>query len=503
MTESEKDNIQTCSINLEQERTHFKVISRIRESLELEEILQTTIQEIRQVLAVDRVGIVRLNPGTGWDEGEFIAETVLPRFSSALAARVQDHCFGERYAADYQKGRIHAVDDIYTAGLSDCHIEILSQFQVRANLLAPLLEGKNLWGLLCIHQCSGPRQWQPDEIAFVSKLALHLGVAIQHAELLAQTRQQAIDLDQALQDLQSAHLQLAQAEKMASLGQLAAGVAHEINNPVNFIKGNLRHVESYTADLVDMVNLYQKHCPADIPEIQQAAQDLDTDFIVDDLPKLLKSMSVGAVRISDIVKALQTFSHLDEVGLKQVSLTDSIDNTLLMLNNRLQATPQRPEIRVKKSYEPLPQVECYPGQINQVLMNLLTNAVDALDEYWAKAPAETNAKSPLITISTQALTATNTVLIKIEDNGPGMLDRVKAKLYDPFFTTKPVGQGTGLGLATSYQIVTRQHYGRLQCHSQMKQGTEFSIELPITQSIVQTPTKHSRSHHSQQPLLTR
>ncbi len=299
--------LQSCPTNLEQERACFKVISKIRESLDLTEILQTTIQEVRQLLAVDRVGILRLNPEEGWNEGEFIAEAVLPKFSSALAARVKDHCFGDRYADAYQNGRIQAVNDIYAADLSDCHIEILSQFQVRANLLVPLLQGQELWGLLCIHQCSGPRQWTSDDIDFVAKLALHLGVAIQHAELLIQTRQQAAALDEALQELQSAHLELAQAEKMASLGQLAAGVAHEINNPVNFIEGNLKHVESYTADLLSVLNLYKAHCPSDIPAIQAAMEALDIDFLVEDLPNLLKSMSVGAIRINHIVGALRNF----------------------------------------------------------------------------------------------------------------------------------------------------------------------------------------------------
>ncbi len=470
--------LQSCPINLEQERAHFKVISKIRESLNLTEILQTTIQEIRQLLAVDRVGILRLNPGEGWDEGEFIAEAVLPKFSSALAARVKDHCFGDRYADAYQNGRIQAIDDIYEAGLSECHIEILSQFQVRANLLVPLLQGQELWGLLCIHQCSGPRQWQPNEIDFVVKLALHLGVAIQHADLLNQTRQQAAALDKALQELQSAHLQLAQAEKMASLGQLAAGVAHEINNPVNFIKGNLKHVERYTADLISVLNLYKAHCPDNIPAIQEAVEALDTDFLVEDLPNLLKSMSVGAIRINDIVKALRTFSRLDEVGIKSVGLCESLDTTLMMLNNRLQATNCRPEVSVQKSYGKLPQVDCHPGQINQVLMSLLTNALDAIDGYWPEASAEKSADVPLISLSAQALA--NTVQITIADNGPGMSDEVKAELYNPFFTTKPVGQGTGLGLAISYQIITN-HGGTLQCTSQLGQGTQFVISLPHKQ----------------------
>ncbi|MEM1280080.1 MAG: GAF domain-containing protein, partial [Cyanobacteria bacterium P01_H01_bin.152] len=209
MTLHDQVSLQSCHFNLEREKVLFEIISNIRESLDLEVILQTTIQELRQLLAVDRVGVVRLEAATGWDEGEFIAETVLPRFDSALAMRVRDHCFGKQYAEAYQNGRIQAVEDIYNAGLSECHIEILSQFQVRANLLVPLLQGKELWGLLCIHQCSGPRQWTSDDIELVSKIAVHLGIAIQHAELLTQTQKQSLELNQSLQNLKSVHTQLA------------------------------------------------------------------------------------------------------------------------------------------------------------------------------------------------------------------------------------------------------------------------------------------------------
>ncbi len=476
-----KSAFQSCQLNLEREEALFRVISNIRNSLDLDEILKTTIQEMRQILDLDRVGIVRLNSHKGWDEGEFIAETVTPRFNSALAARVQDHCFGEQYADAYKNGRIHVINDIYAAGLSPCHIEILSQFQVRANLLVPLLQGENLWGLLCIHQCSGPRQWQSDEIEFASKIAVHLGVAIQHAELLTQTQQQAAELKQTLQQLQSTHIQLAQAEKMAGLGQLAGGVAHEINNPVNFIQGNLNHAKNYIKDLFALITIYQEHYPTDITAIQEAVAeiDVDVDFLREDLPKLLHSMSVGATRISDIVTALRNFSRLDEMGLKSIDLHQSIEDTLLLIKHRLKATEHRPEIQVQKNYGQLSTVECYPGQINQVLMSLLSNAVDAFDEEWARADLAPTVAPPTLSVGTQAFS--DTVLITIEDNGPGMSDTVKAKIYDPFFTTKPVGSGTGLGLAIDYQIIVK-HQGMLQCFSELGQGTEFSIKLPVKQS---------------------
>lgn len=481
MMQTETNAIRDCRIDIEREQALFTIVSDIRRSLDLDMIVQTTIQSIRQMLAVDRVGVVRLNALSGWDEGEFVAETVLPRFDSVLAERVKDHCFGEQYADAYRNGRIHAVDDIYDAGLSDCHIEILSRFQVRANLLVPLLQGEELWGLLCIHQCSGPRRWQDDEIDFVSTIAVHLSVAIQHAELLARTQRQTIELNETIRALKSAQVQLAETEKMAGLGQLAAGVAHEINNPVNFIKGNLQHAEYYLNDLVDLVNLYGEHCPSGITSIESALEEIDIEFLKQDLSKLFGSMSIGVTRIRDIVRALRHFSRVDEVGLKQVDLHDSLEDTLLLLKNRLQATDYRPEIRVCKCFDSSASIECYPGKMNQTLMNLLTNAVDAFDELWLDANLKPT-NEPMITIRTQA--SSDKLLITLEDNGPGMSETVKAKLYDPFFTTKPVGQGTGLGLAIAYQIIS-QHRGLMECRSEIGIGTQFSIELPIEQNLSQ------------------
>ena len=486
MAEQHACTLQQCSFDLAHERALFEIVSNIRKSIELDEIIQTTIKELRQLLAADRVGVVRLDVHQGWDDGIFIAESVQPQFDAVLSKQVHDHCFGQQYADAYRDGRIQALDDIYEAGLSPCHIEILSQFQVRANLLVPLLKGTELWGLLCVHQCSGPRHWQADEIEFVSKIAMHLSVAIDHAELLTKTQQQASELEATLRSLKSTQTQLAQSEKMSSLGQLAAGLAHEINNPVNFISANLNHVEHHVRSLLTLVSLYQEHFSSgtsnssSIPEIEAAEEDLDADFLLRDLPNLCASMKAGSVRISYIVEALRNFSRLDEVGFKKVRIEQGIDTALLLLSDRLRPTQHRPKIQIQKRYHTLPIIECSPGKINQVVMSLLTNAVDAIDEAWAQNFDNIERKKPLIAID--IADSAKGVRIDISDNGLGIPEAIQTKLYDPFFTTKPIGKGTGLGLAISRQIVTN-HHGELLCESQTGRGTTFSIELPNTQTM--------------------
>jgi GAF domain-containing protein len=230
----------------EQQKVLFAIVNRIRESLDLSSIFNTVATEVRQAIGADRVGVFRFYQDSGYNDGEFVSESVLPPYDSALAAKIHDHCFGEQYAIHYARGRIQSVADIHNAGLKECHVEVLSRFQIRANLIVPLLQGDFLWGLLCIHQCSAPRPWQPEEIDFVQQIAAQLSIALKQAELLEQTQQQAAELSQTLETLKQTQTQLIQNEKMSSLGQLVAGVAHEINNPVNFIYGNINCISSYS-----------------------------------------------------------------------------------------------------------------------------------------------------------------------------------------------------------------------------------------------------------------
>jgi signal transduction histidine kinase len=302
-------------------------------------------------------------------------------------------------------------------------------------------------------------------------------------------RKEMLRSEKAFQALQKAQAQLVQNEKMSSLGQLVAGLAHEINNPINFIYGNLPHANDYMQDLLKLIQLYEKKYPNAGSEIENFKEEVDLDFLIADLQKILSSMSIGADRIRQIVLSLRNFSRFDEAEMKDVNIHEGIDSTLLILQNRLKATVTHPEIEVVKDYGNLPLVECYPGQLNQVFMNVLSNSIDALEQYNIKNQAnleasttDIQARPNVITIRTEVVENNSRVRVRIRDNGSGISPEHQTKLFDPFFTTKPVGKGTGLGLSISYQIVVERHQGLLKCISEPGQGAEFWIEIPIHQS---------------------
>lgn len=290
----------------------------------------------------------------------------------------------------------------------------------------------------------------------------------------AQIRASAQQLQEALRELQSTQAQMIQAEKMSSLGQMVAGIAHEINNPVNFIHGNLSCINEYGLNLLDLIKIYQEYYPEPVPEIVEKTEEIDLEFIQEDLSKTLKSMLVGTERIREIVKSLRTFSRLDEAECKTADIHEGIDSTLMILHNRLKATSERSEIQVLKNYGSLPPVECYAGQLNQVFMNIIANAIDALSE-------KNNQNPSIISISTEMLERESKIQIKIRDNGKGIPENIQHRIFDPFFTTKPVGKGTGLGMSISYKIITETHGGSLECISSLGEGTEFIIKIPVTQ----------------------
>lgn len=307
----------------------------------------------------------------------------------------------------------------------------------------------------------------------------------------AREKERAMQLEQTLQELKQAQTNLIQNEKMSSLGQLVAGIAHEINNPVNFIYGNLSHADNYIKDLLSILELYQKFYPAPPEEIEEECEAVDLEFLLEDLPKLLKSMHIGADRIRGIVRSLRNFSRLDESEVKAVDIHEGIDSTLLILNNRLKSKSNRPEIQVVKNYSVLPLIECYPSQLNQVFMNLIANAIDALEEANTKQnlsyeALEANPNQIKISSSLYAAeeTGKDWVVIEIEDNALGIPEDIQSQLFDPFFTTKPIGKGTGIGLAISHQIVVERHQGKLTCESTVGEGTIFRIEIPAKQLII-------------------
>ena len=328
-----------------------------------------------------------------------------------------------------------------------------------------------------------------DEIGELSRSVTQMAVTLeqsfaalehQNETLESQVTDRTADLTQALEELQLTQTQLIQSEKMSGLGQMVAGIAHEINNPVSFIHGNLSPTNTYITDLLQHLHLYQTRSSAD--EIQTHAEDIDLEFLMDDLPKILNSMKIGTDRIREIVLSLRNFSRLDESDRKTVDIHEGIESTLLILNHRLKQDTKT--IQIHKHYGPRASIACFPSQLNQVIMNLLSNSIDALDTQTPLNP------HPTITITTDTTITQNHLQIRIQDNGSGIPKEVQSRMFDPFFTTKAIGKGTGLGLSISYQIITLKHHGTLVCHSSSEHGTTFTITLPIdpTALPVELPT---------------
>ncbi|MEM8501545.1 MAG: MHYT domain-containing protein [Cyanobacteria bacterium P01_D01_bin.1] len=523
-TFSEVTELKAIEKNLKESESKFKTLAQqrellnrlstqIRQSLDLNTILQTAVYEVRKFFETDRALIYRFNER--WQGSVTVEDVAIPW--QATLGEAADDCFPPAYLEQYRHGRIQKINNVAEANLAPEHLAFLQRLQVQANLIVPIMVSAQLWGLLIVHQCSQPRSWKTSEGDSLYELALQIGIAIQQADLYAKAensvciaqaqarkleqseaklKQQTIQLEQALQSEKELQSQLVQGEKMSSLGQLVAGIAHEINNPVNFIHGNLRHVDDYTKDLLETVQLYDQHYPEPHPELQEQIDDIDLPFLQTDLKKVIASMRVGTDRIRQIVLSLRNFSRMDESDLKQVDIHEGIDSTLMILQHRLKMSPGLPEIEVIRDYDPLPQVYCYPGQLNQVVMNILVNAIDALEDAWNRRsrsedqfledhlpedhlPEDQQSRGK-ITIRTTAIDA-DWIEIAIADNGPGIPPAICAKIFDPFFTTKPVGKGTGMGMSISYKIIAEGHGGKLTFASSAECGTEFSIRIPTHQ----------------------
>ena len=495
---------------LKRERLVVGMLERIRSSLNLEEILTKAVTEVRQFLQTDRTVIYRFNP----DRSGFVTvESVGKNWQSIQGLTINDSCFENSYASAYEHGRVVAVDDIYKAGFSECYINLLSQFQVRANLVVPILQGEKLWGLLIAHECAGGRRWLEIEVECLQQISVQLAIAIQQSTLFEQAqteiadrkqaesalqeseareRSKALELEAAINKLRTTQAQLVQNEKMVSLGQLVAGVAHEINNPVSFIHGNLSPARNYTLDLLELIKVYQHYCPNPPVQVLDKIDAIDLDYIAEDFPKLFNSMQVGTERIVEIVKSLRNFSRLDEAAGKSVNIHEGIDSSLMILQNRLKSHSSRPGIQIVKDYQQLPQIECFPGELNQVFMNILINAIDVLEERDKQRPIEECDRHPSTITIRSYQAAGGFVAVSIADNGRGIPEQVRARLFDPFFTTKPVGKGTGLGLSISHSIIVDRHGGRLSCISTPGEGAEFVIEIPVRSSLTGTRSKKGK-----------
>ena len=320
------------------------------------------------------------------------------------------------------------------------------------------------------------KPFQHEEV--LARIKLHLNLFYLNTRLEQRVLERTQELEGSLNQLQTAQLQLIQSEKMSVLGQLVAGIGHEINNPIGCIDGNIKHAVSYIQDLLGLISLYQEIYPTPDPQITIRAEKIEVDYLTEDLPKLLNSMQTSSSRIQEISRSLRSFARSDDHAKEQVQIHDGLESTLMILKHRLNANNIRPEIQVLKSLGNIPTVEAYAGPINQVFMNVIANAIDAIDEYYDQ-PNHLPNYTGQIEIVTSTNDDRNKVYFTIRDNGVGVPESIRERIFEQSFTTKPIGRGTGLGLAISQQIIVDKHHGTLDCISVQGKGSEFRICLPV------------------------
>ncbi|MBD2523682.1 ATP-binding protein [Nostoc sp. FACHB-133] len=493
-------NRQMAQLELKQSETELRKLverekilktrlsSQIRNSLDLNTILSTVVVEVRELLQIDRCQFFWCHQEDESTSFELSQQACAPDLPEPLGCSPIQNV--EALSEAIVQGNLLCFDDIATDPWLDFKSRnLLVTLGFKSLLTVSVQTQSGRLGVIVCEHTRALRSWSDEEVELIRGVADQLAIAIDQAQLYNQSRAataaattQAEQLNHVLHNLKQTQAQLIQTEKMSSLGQLVAGVAHEINNPVNFIYGNLTHVNEYTLGLLELVELYQKSYANPTHEVQAYIEAIDLDFMAEDLPKLLTSMKMGANRIREIVLSLRNFSRLDEADMKPVNIHEGIDSTLLILQNRLKQTSGNTGIEIVKEYGDIPLVDCYAGQLNQVFMNLISNAIDALDSYNSQRTLEDIEPNPSQIVIRTQLRNPDRITIQIADNGAGITPAVKQRLFDPFFTTKPAGKGTGLGLAISAQIVTEKHNGAIWCISEPGRGAEFWVEIPISQS---------------------
>jgi signal transduction histidine kinase len=452
------------------ERLINQITRQTRSSLDLKQILTGAIAQLCQALAADRCLVHLVEDPTEINleiaasaadspvvfRRKHLYEFCQPPFPITIDS-FDPHGPITQWVIEHQQAVV--IDDVTQDERIGAENPEYQQAQIRSSLVIPVQTADQLYAILYVNQCAYPRHWSADDQYLVQAVADQLAIAIQQAHLYAQTRQQALQsqaqaeqLVTTLKELQLTQAQLIQNEKMSSLDQLVAGVAHELNNPVSFIHGNLPHLETYFANLLQIIHAYQQHYPQPSPHLDKLIQALEFDFLQRDVPKILNSLKAGSTRIQEIVQVLQNFARLNEAPVKSIDIQAALTNILLILKTQI-----APDIQMSCDYEEVIEIECYPKQLNQAFLSVMTNAIEALQR---SPKAEKR-----LTIRLRQVAATPQkpagVEVAIADNGEGIPPEIQSRIFDPFFTTKEIGQGRGLGLTATYQIIVDQHQGEI------------------------------------------
>ncbi|MEG4405647.1 AAA family ATPase [Microcoleus sp. MON2_D5] len=467
----------TSSSELVDLPTIIKASQALSSEIELEQLLTTLMQVVVQNAGAQS-GALILDEGGKWrvavhctNRQNCNLESLLVEESKAIPLSIIN------YVKRTKEILVFDSASTQTAFAADPYI---IEQQSKSVLCTPILHHGKVMGILYLENNLTTGAFTRDRVAILNILCSQAAISLQNARLYQQSQEYAQKLEQSIHDLKQMQLQLVQGEKMSALGNLVAGVAHEINNPVGFIAGNLQPAQEYVGDLFNLIDLYQERFPNPGGEIETEIEDIDLEYLREDLPKLIGSMKEGVERIRNISTSLRTFSRADSDRPVSFNIHDGIESTLLILKHRLKASEFRPAIEVVKEYGNLPLVKCFPGQLNQVFMNVLANAIDALEESNKERTfKEIKARPNQITVQTALSESKNHVLIRIKDNGVGMSNEVKENIFNHLFTTKSVGQGTGLGLSIAHQIVVEKHGGTLVVNSSLGQGSEFVISIPV------------------------